>query len=233
MEITWKVGFKMSRAEHMLRDKTYSTESYIAGLGYPRWEEIDLERLPMDKVWYVPGGYDIHPHLYGQQLHMSQLNPDQPLATLVEAKLVNYLIERGHPLIGICRGHQLIHAATGGKLVQDLSLIYPEAAWDHYSLSSLDLEDGVLRGLVQSEKGPDCGHVALNHTHHQAVVKVGSGFKPVAVDHERGIVEAAEHEDLPIITQQFHPEYDEHPWSEWYIPAVLNYLKNFLPKEVG
>jgi hypothetical protein len=63
-------------------------------------------------------------------------------------------------------------------------------------------------------------------------VEVGNGFKAVATDLETGIVEAAEHEFLPIITQQFHPEYSSHPWCGWYVPTVLDYLEGFLPEEV-
>jgi putative glutamine amidotransferase len=222
----------MSYAENLLKD-CYNT----LDLAWDRRERgVDadyLMRLPLNKVYYVPGGFDIHPSLYEQEImEGTQLGPAWPEATLEEAIIVRYLVEIGHPTIAICRGHQLVHGATGGELVQDVFRDLGYAVHEkHYCETRAPLLNGVTKGLLSTVRGPLCDYVEINHTHHQAVVRVGNGFRNVAMTPD-GIIEAAEHEDKPILTMQFHPEYAEraaHPWVDWYIPLLLNYLEGFLP----
>ena len=230
------------QAEELLYQQTYNTQVIITdhmekvgGLGgwrKPRVETV-IKNLKYDRVFYVPGGADICPAIYGQKIHpTTQVSSYMPNSTIYEAVLVRHLVDIGHPVLAICRGHQLVHAATGGDLVQDLSLL---DASNHYQIVHVASEPGLFQDIVDSVKPPERwgpSTMVLNHTHHQAVIRVGNGFKAVATTPD-GVVEAAEHLRNPVLTIQFHPEYSDHPWSQWFIHTVLEYLGKFLPEEVS
>ena len=145
----------------------------------------------------LPGGADLAPARYGQTPNGS-LGVDEALDALQFSVLERFL-RAGKPVLGICRGHQLLNVFFGGTLVQHLP-----TAPTHTG------EDGDLRHPAAAAEGSFLyglygGSFTVNSSHHQATERPGAGLKTVAWAPD-GTAEAAEHERLPIWSVQWHPE---------------------------
>ena len=180
-----------------------ATKNYVPPLEYFGCE-VTAEYAPAFDDSYdalvLCGGGDVDPALYGEEMNGS----DEPEKERDESELalVKAYIEMKKPVLGICRGHQVINVALGGTLVQHL-----ETADDH--------RDPEWNGdLVHATKADPDGFVAklygtelfVNSAHHQAVKELGKGLKAVQFSCHDNTVEAIEHESLPIIGVQWHPE---------------------------
>ena len=144
------------------------------------------------------GGSDIHPSRYGEEVD-GAVDMDVRRDAAEFALLKAYL-EAGKPVLGICRGHQLINVYFGGSLYQDMS----QAQW-HDQVNDRDsahpitaLPDSVL-GRLYGQAFP------VNSAHHQAVKKLGEGLRATAYWNGE-IVEAIEHTQYPVLSVQWHPE---------------------------
>ena len=145
------------------------------------------------------GGGDLDPGLYGQPDQGSQ--PPDPARDQAELELVRAFYQAGRPILGVCRGMQVINAALGGTLLQDLGDIrrpshtHPQADQVH----PVRAQPG---SLLHTLYGP---RFSVNSSHHQAVDCPAPGLVLTlrAVD---GVPEAMEHPSLPILGVQFHPE---------------------------
>ena len=144
------------------------------------------------------GGGDIESLRYGQSDQGSQ-PPDRD-RDQAELALFRAFYEAGRPILGICRGMQLINVALGGTLTQDLPR----------SLRPFHTGVGDLVHLVRAEEGSVLhslyGSVfPVNSAHHQAVDVLGRGLRPAAWA-EGGFAEAVELPGRPVLGVQFHPE---------------------------
>lgn len=147
----------------------------------------------------LAGGGDIMPALYGAQNEGSYgLSEERDKLDL--ACIHSFILEE-KPILGICRGIQILNVAFGGSLIQHLP-----AARHHIGLEG-DLyhevrADGPLKQLY------GCSFLA-NSRHHQAIGRLGRGLRPIAFSKD-GCVEGIIHERLPILGLQFHPERMKH-----------------------
>ena len=147
------------------------------------------------------GGGDIDPARYGQENRGSQ--PPDPARDEAEFNLARAYLEAGKPILGICRGHQLLNVLLGGTLIQDVGdALRPFHA---HGEDEPDLVHPVrsAQGSFFAQAYGTLFHV--NSWHHQASDALGKGLIPVLWS-ESGLVEAVEHENLPILGVQFHPE---------------------------
>lgn len=142
----------------------------------------------------LSGGGDMEPWRYGQANTASRgLEPERDAAELA---LLEQFTAMKRPVLGICRGHQVINVFFGGTLIQDLQ--------GHSAVEGIDRVHGVrtapspLRELY----GRQC---IVNSAHHQAVDRLGSGLRAVQWA-EDGTVEALCHHSLPVWGVQWHPE---------------------------
>ncbi len=146
----------------------------------------------------LTGGADIDPDLYGEEIFNDTVKPD-PIRTAFEVPLTRAFLERKKPILCICRGFQLMNALLGGDLWQDtvaqLGYVHMNRDIRHPVFAE---EGSVLYRLFGRE-------FRVNSTHHQAVKTPGRGLRVTARSVE-GIIEAYEHESLPIWGTQFHPE---------------------------
>ena len=146
------------------------------------------------------GGGDLDPDMFG----WPQAGGDPPdrVRDLAEVNLFRAFYLAGRPILGICRGMQVIAAAQGGGLIQDLP---PEQCVFHKGTKRDDARHPVRTmpgSLLERLYGPI---LHTNSFHHQAVADPGFGMTVTAWS-EGGVAEAMEHQRLPILGVQFHPE---------------------------
>ncbi len=148
----------------------------------------------------LPGGADVDPARYHQGMN-GTLAPDPALDEL-QWNVLDHFVQAGKPVLGICRGHQLINVYFGGTLIQHL-----ENSGSHTRDTERDLDR-----VHPTAARPDSWLAALygenfvtNSSHHQGVDRPGQGLMidQVAAD---GTVEGMHHENGLIFCVQWHPE---------------------------
>lgn len=181
---------------------TESLTNYIDAL-----KENDIEviaTLDVDEAikcdgLLLPGGGDIDPVYYGEEMNGSD-EPDREIDK-AQRDILDAFVKAKKPILGICRGMQLINIYFGGSLHQDLVTrdIHTRKN-DNDSIHSVkSVEEG---NLFEKFYGKTFN---INSAHHQGTKKLGKGLKEV-LRSEDGVCEAVIHEELPIIATQFHPE---------------------------
>lgn len=145
------------------------------------------------------GGDDMDPALFGQGNTASRgIDRARDEAELA---LLNVFCAAGRPVLVICRGHQVVNVWLGGDLIQNLS---PELVPFHQR------EEGDQVHPVRAAEGSLLRRLygpvfPVNSSHHQGLGRLGRGLRVTAWS-EGGVMEAVEHESLPLISVQFHPE---------------------------
>ena len=158
----------------------------------------------------LTGGGDVDPQLYGEVPHPT-FSAAEPGRDAFELALVRLALDRGLPLLAICRGIQILNVAAGGSLVQDIDSQVPGALPHRVdaSLSTIAHEVWVTSGsalaAVMAER-IEGDSLMVNSRHHQAVKKLAPGFV-VSATAPDGVIEAIERPDLPFcLGVQWHPE---------------------------
>ena len=171
-------------------------------------DEADIRQLYSlcDGLLFT-GGHDVDPALYGQA--------PSPLCGILcarrdalEAGLFRLAMAEGKPMLGICRGIQLLNALLGGTLYQDLPTEHPspiphvmKPPYDRPCHTVRLAEGGTLRRLTGREE------LGVNSYHHQAVRRLAPSLRAEAWSPD-GLVEAAVCPDHPfLLAVQWHPEF--------------------------
>ncbi len=152
-----------------------------------------------------PGGVDVDPRFYGEA-------PD-PMIGTIDSNMDRFWLyalqfaqARRLPVLGICRGMQLVNVGLGGSLYQDLarrgvpSYLHSQKQNRDYLMHEVQIQPGSRLGALLGEEP-----VYTNTIHHQCVKAVGKGLKLVAQTGD-GVPEALESEDGQIMLVQWHPE---------------------------
>lgn len=169
----------------------------------------------------IVGGEDIAPRFYGASGGYPHESLHRETADAAQLALVHRSIERGVPLLGICRGLQIVNVALGGTLIQDLG------ESDHVR-RGVPIPDVLTTHPVLLEPGSRVEEllggpvVSVRSAHHQAVDLVGSGLRVTGWAPD-GHVEAIEHESAPIVAVQWHPEDPAAPAGQ--LAALLGALR--------
>lgn len=157
------------------------------------------------------GGSDVSPRTYGEEPMKPEWSGDF-VRDQYEISLLKEFMTQGKPVLGICRGAQLVNVAFGGTLYQDIATQRPEAGdhrnWDIYdqNFHSVRLKEG--SGLSKLYPGMKTGKI--NTIHHQAVKDLGNGLVVEAVSEDDGIVEAIRLKGPEwVFAVQWHPEYHD------------------------
>lgn len=156
----------------------------------------------------LSGGADIDPRYMGEEPDYSLLHKINPARDEQELMLTRLAVNRGLPILGICRGMQVLAAALGGNVHQDIYAALGNELLNHDQSE----ERGVATHWVNLEKDSrlatifGCEKLFVNTFHHQAVSCVPQGFRVVGTSPD-GVVEAMEAVDSrSIIGVQWHPE---------------------------
>lgn len=155
----------------------------------------------------LTGGNDINPRCYGEE-PLKEINRIEPYKDRYEMGLFKRAYDMRMPILGICRGNQLINVALGGSLYQDINRQIPDS-YGHYPK---EVPDDELYHSVNIAKGSRLyeimgeEHLLVNSFHHQAVKSMGTNLAAAAFSKDN-IIEATESiEDRFLLGVQWHPE---------------------------
>jgi putative glutamine amidotransferase len=149
----------------------------------------------------IGGGDDIGAELYGGKV-MPDVRID-PERDKLELQLLEWALPLGLPILGICRGSQMINISLGGTLHTDIYEVYMQAPRMRTVLpkKTVHIVDGSRLDAILR-----CNPCQVNALHHQSVDRLGRGLKVVAQD-EAGIVQATEGSGPNfLLGVQWHPE---------------------------
>ncbi len=160
----------------------------------------------------LQGGSDVAPATYGA----TPLRPEwagDPQRDAYELALLGACLAQEKPVLGICRGCQLINVALGGTLYQDLATqVGPGSAHhrneQHYDQNRHRAE--IIRNTHLAEICGTAGIIEINSIHHQAIDRLGTGLRVEARSIPDGIIEAVEGLGVTYVRGlQWHPEFSE------------------------
>ncbi|MDO4903814.1 MAG: gamma-glutamyl-gamma-aminobutyrate hydrolase family protein [Limosilactobacillus sp.] len=195
--------------------RSYVNEDYVdsvvqnGGVPFiiPFIEDDDVIRMQMDHVdaLILSGGHDVDPSLYHEEPEQA-LGQIWPARDHFDGRLLAIAEEKHIPVLGICRGFQLINVLHGGSLYQDLSsrtdktLKHSQGHTTSLPTHTVNLQAGshLAKILGQDE-------IRVNSFHHQLVHEVAPDLNAVAIASD-GVVEGLESADGSVIGVQWHPE---------------------------
>jgi putative glutamine amidotransferase len=171
----------------------------------------------------MTGGVDVSPTNYGQQ----PLRPEwagDPVRDAYDLALLRACIALDKPILGVCRGLQILNVALGGSLYQDIETQHPHALvhrnWELYDANTHRVRVEPGTGLARLFNS---GEVATNSVHHQAIDRLADGLAVEARCADDGIIEAVRGKkgDAYLFAVQWHPE--------WHDPATYPQLLTSAP----
>lgn len=154
----------------------------------------------------VSGGPDIDPQYFGEQ-PVPELGGVNPVMDVCESVLIRRVLELDKPILGICRGAQVLNVVAGGTLYQDLRRALPDVLkheqeqprW--FPSHTVHLVQGSLLAEISQRE-----ELKVNSFHHQAVARVAPGFAASAYAQDN-VIEAIESQNHRfVIGVQWHPE---------------------------
>jgi putative glutamine amidotransferase len=169
----------------------------------------------------LSGGTDVDPKIFGEIPHTALGRVDPPRDPF-EITLAREAVRRDMPVLGICRGLQVLNVALGGTLIQDIPSDVPDAVTHETGENRVEIAHEVtietgskLASLLSTPR------VGVNSFHHQAAKRIGEGLIRCAVSPEDGIIEGLEMPDRQfVVAVQWHPE------NFWKTSAVFDGLFN-------
>jgi putative glutamine amidotransferase len=212
---------------------------------YPKWikgNDADIEIIELsaeNQNWdqiedcdgiLLTGGIDIHPQFYDSANNKYPFAPDtfNQKRDEFEMHVFETALNLEHPILAICRGHQLVNVALGGTLLQDLEdKNETHKRTEEDKQHDIKVDAGTLLQSVSGDSG------TINSAHHQAIAELSDELMANSYSPD-GVIEGAEwldKEDKPwLLTVQWHPERiadsDTNPFSknirEAFIKAVRN-----------
>jgi putative glutamine amidotransferase len=160
---------------------------------------------------FLPGGADIDPANYGEERH-PRCDTSDPPRDAVELMLVRWAMADRKPVLGVCRGLQIVNLATGGTLYQDIAEQMPGAIkHDYFPFGGRYGRDYLAHEVTVEPRSRLSeiygeGPVKVNSMHHQGVRRLGERLTPTALAPD-GLVEGLESIDGSyLVAVQWHPE---------------------------
>lgn len=169
-------------------------------------EAMDKIAASLDGL-LVTGGKDIDPTLFGEEPHV-KLGEVSPQRDHFEMQIVKRMMQLNKPILGICRGCQILNVTAGGDLYQDIHAQNDKPLLQHYQVAPryhvshfIDVVEGSLLHQISGSQ-----RYKVNSFHHQALRKVAEGFEVTARASD-GIIEAFESKNHKfVLGVQWHPE---------------------------
>jgi putative glutamine amidotransferase len=158
----------------------------------------------------IPGGVDMHPGSFGETPH-PRLGRTDGARDRVELALTRWAVEDRKPLLGLCRGLQVINVALGGTLYQDLEAQFPEGIRHDYFPTHGFPRDHLAHEVTlangsRMQRLMELDRIPVNSMHHQGIKALAPSLTASAVAPD-GLIEAAEStNDHFLVGVQWHPE---------------------------
>lgn len=201
-----------------------NTLQEIVSLGH-RPELIASSKLSLEQIQQcvdqadavvIMGGEDVDPELYDGLRIYPGSGTHEPTADRMQIAAIHHAISTQTPLLGICRGLQLVNVALGGTLIQHMenSDSHRAIAADPFVHTNLGFVSEDMAGDVQLNQVNRC-------THHQAIHSLGAGLRITAISTD-DVIEAVVHDSAPLTAVQWHPEHHETSGSQ--LRALLSRL---------
>ncbi len=178
------------------------------------------------------GGSDLCPMTYGEDFLNKERWPGDSIRDRYELKIADYAVKHTKPILGICRGAQLLNVYFGGTLYQDLQTQYKDclqhqdtAKYDR-SYHPIEFTSGqILSGIYKNEINP-----LVNSVHHQGIKTLGNDLVVEAICPQDNLIEAFSYKNMCeqfILAVQWHPEFT-HTIKDKLIPAepIYDYFLN-------
>ncbi len=169
-------------------------------------EEVTKQQMSLCDGLLLSGGQDVSPMHYGQE-PSQRLGDTFPERDRYEYSLISEAMQANKPILGICRGLQIINTYFKGTLYQDLSYIGGEV-YKHSQGKNpkLATHHAYLEEHTKLYNIFGCDQIMVNSFHHQAIHELGEGLK-ISARARDGVIEAIEKEDYPfLLAVQWHPE---------------------------
>ena len=182
------------------KEDTMNYVKYVRSMGTQPSVTLNMGEVAHCDALLLPGGGDITPAFFGEKNHGSR-NIDTEL-DILQLRALDLAVRKGLPVLGICKGLQIINVGFGGTIIQDMDAQKVKRhGYDHGDKhhSSAIAASSWLHTLYGKE-------IMVNSAHHQAINKLGSGLTAIQYCPEDGCIEAVSHQSLPIIGVQWHPE---------------------------
>ena len=156
----------------------------------------------------LQGGADVSPQSYEEVTTRPEW-PGDRVRDMYELELLHEFVESGKPVLGVCRGCQLINVAFGGTLYGDIATDVPTAGihvneqYDQHRHSIRFPDGSTLANMFPHQRD-----AIVNSIHHQAVRTIGRDLNIEAVSASDGIIEAVRYRKAPfVVGVQWHPEF--------------------------
>lgn len=167
-------------------------------------EEISRLVDRLDGIVFT-GGPDIDPSFMGEE-PIPELGVTNRIRDIFEIAVVRTAVAKHVPILGICRGAQIIDVSLGGSVYQDLKSQYPGKVLKHRQSAPGDQPTHFVSVDHDSKLFKTVGdNVFVNSRHHQAIKAVPEGLRIVAQAPD-GVIEAIENDDASVQAVQWHPE---------------------------
>jgi putative glutamine amidotransferase len=200
------------------RDMDWKENDYLSSLVRAGFQREDIELLhpgaaldgPFDGV-VLGGGCDVEPSRYGEAPRPDARLELDPERDATDFELFAQAWPRGTPILGVCRGLQVINVALGGTLVQDIPTEQPSQVVHQHPDAEEEQKSRrdhtvVIQPGTRLSAIARVAEVAVNSRHHQAIGRPGRGLR-IAAKAPDGLVEAVESETEPwLLAVQWHPE---------------------------
>jgi putative glutamine amidotransferase len=165
----------------------------------------------------LPGGVDLDPVHYGEEpRRVRRIDPDKDF---LELELLKLVYDRDMPILGICRGAQVLNVFRGGTLVQDFKdgLKHWQQAPEEYPTHAVDIVEGTMFHRIVGKP-----ELRVNSYHHQTIGELGDGLR-VSGRTRDGVIEALEDLDRTfVLGVQFHAE------DTWQRPGFREIFEAFV-----
>lgn len=176
---------------------TLNYEKALDAMGIRYLTTMDPGKLPDMDALLLPGGGDITPAFFGQKNHGSR-NIDIEL-DIIQLQALDIFYKAQKPVLGICKGMQIINVYFGGTITQHIKES-PRHAWENGDkLHSTSMRENSFLGKIYGKS------MITNSAHHQAIDRLGRELRVIQTADD-GIIEGIVHDKLPILGVQWHPE---------------------------
>lgn len=176
---------------------TVNYEKALDAMGVHYLTTMDPGKLSDMDALLLPGGGDITPAFFGQKNHGSR-NIDIEL-DIIQLQALDIFYKARKPVLGICKGMQVINVYFGGTITQHIKES-SEHAWENGDkLHATSVREDSFLGKLYGKR------MITNSAHHQAIDRTGRELRIVQTADD-GIIEGIAHDKLPILGVQWHPE---------------------------